>query len=391
MISMLLLVIIYISFISMGLQDSLLGSAWPSMYTTLNVPLHFLGFISMTYAAGTVIASVFSEKIIKRLGTGLVVAISVLMTAAALMGFSFTSRFALLFLWAALLGLGGGSLDAALNNYVAVHYKAIHMNWLHCFWGVGASVGPIVMSFFLINKNSWNIGYRTISLIQCSLVAVLFSTLFLWGKIKSPVNDRNGRDSKSIPFKEIFSTVGVKQVLVAFFCYCTVEATTLFWGSSFLVMEKNIPPEKAAQWLSLFFIGITAGRFISGFMTFKFNNRQMIRLGQSLIVCGIAALILPVERVLLLPGFFMIGFGCAPIFPSLIHETPKNFGVDKSQAIVGIQMACAYIGSTLMPPFFGLITSFFSFKTFPIFIGIMLALCILMTETLNKKVEKNRA
>jgi len=390
MISTVLLVIIYLSFISLGLPDSLLGSAWPSMYGGLNVPLHYAGYISMIIAGGTVISSIFSERVIRRLGTGVVTAFSVLMTAAALLGFSFSSAFVLLCLWAVPLGLGAGSVDAALNNYVALHYKAKHMSWLHCFWGVGASTGPIIMSFFLIHKNSWNSGYRAIGLIQCCLVFILFITISLWGKNKSQTNVEKSESSKGIKFKELFQIAGVKQILVAFFCYCSLETTTGLWGSSFLVMEKNISPETAAQWISLYYIGITAGRFISGFLTMKLNNRQMVRLGQAFIACGIIALMLPIGW-LLLPGFFIIGLGCAPIYPSLLHETPRNFGSEKSQAIMGIQMASAYIGTTFMPPLFGQVTSFFGFNVFPLFIGGILILNIVMVELLNKRVDKNKA
>jgi len=391
MASLILLIIIYISFISLGLPDSLLGSAWPSMYSCLNVPLHYAGYISMIIAGGTVVSSIFSERIIRRLGTGLVAAFSVLMTAVALLGFSFSPGFALLCLCAIPLGLGAGSIDAALNNYVALHYKAKHMSWLHCFWGVGASIGPIIMSYFLIRGKSWTLGYRAIGVIQSALVAVLFITISLWGKNKSQSSSaQNGGEIKEtrqgIPFSELFHTAGVKPILVAFFCYCSIEATTGLWGSSFLVIEKGIAPEIAARWISLFFIGITSGRFVSGFLTMKFNNRQMVRLGQAFIACGIIALLLPFGRTLLLPGFFIIGLGCAPIYPSLLHETPRNFGSEKSQAIMGIQMASAYVGSTFMPPLFGQIASYLSFKIFPLFIGGVLLLNILMVELLNKKI-----
>jgi len=388
MLSTILLVIIYLSFISLGLPDSLLGSAWPSMYGGLSVPLHYAGYISMIIAGGTVISSFFSERIIRRFGTGIVTAFSVLLTAAALLGFSFSSAFPLLCLWAVPLGLGAGSVDAALNNYVALHYKARHMSWLHCFWGIGASIGPIIMSFFLINKNSWNLGYRAIGLLQCCLVAILFITISLWGKNKSQNDNEKSETVKGISFKELFRTAGVKHILIAFFCYCSIESTAGLWGSSFLVMEKNISPEIAAQWISLYYIGITSGRFISGFLTMKLNNRQMVRLGQGLIACGIIALMLPVGRILLLPGFFIIGLGCAPIYPSLLHETPKNFGSEKSQAIMGIQMASAYIGTTFIPPLFGQITKYFSFFVFPLFIGFILILNIIMVELLNKKIDR---
>jgi len=376
----------------LGLPDSLLGSAWPSMYSGLNVPLHYAGYISMIIAGGTVISSIFSERIIRRLGTGLVAAFSVLMTAVALLGFSVSPVFLLLCLCAIPLGLGAGSIDAALNNYVALHYKAKHMSWLHCFWGVGASIGPIIMSYFLIRGSPWSLGYRAIGLIQSALVVVLFVTLSLWGKNKSKDNNeiKESHQDRGIRFSELFHTVGVKPILVAFFCYCSIETTTGLWGSSFLVIEKGIAPEIAARWISLFFIGITSGRFISGFLTMKFTNRQMVRLGQAFIAFGIIALLLPLGRTLLLPGFFIIGLGCAPIYPSLLHETPRNFGSEKSQAIMGIQMASAYIGTTFMPPLFGRVASYLSFKTFPLFIGGILLLNIVMVELLNKKVG-NRA
>jgi fucose permease len=356
------------------------------MYNGLNVPLHYAGYISMIIAGGTVISSIFSERIIRRLGTGLVAAFSVLLTAVALLGFSVSSVFALLCLCSIPLGLGAGSIDAALNNYVALHYKAKHMSWLHCFWGVGASIGPIIMSCFLIRGSSWSLGYRAIGLIQSALVVVLFITISLWGKNKPENSNEIKETRQGIQFSEVFHTVGVKQILVAFFCYCSIEATTGLWGSSFLVIEKNIAPEIAARWISLFFIGITSGRFVSGFLTMKFNNRQMVRLGQAFIAIGIIALLLPFGRTLLLPGFFIIGLGCAPIYPSLLHETPRNFGNEKSQAIMGIQMASAYIGTTFMPPLFGRITSYLSFKTFPFFIGGVLLLNILMVELVNKKI-----
>ncbi|MDR1230568.1 MAG: MFS transporter [Spirochaetaceae bacterium] len=379
-----LLIIIYLSFISLGLPDSLLGSAWPSMYNSLNVPLHYAGFISMIIAGGTVISSIFSEKIIRRFGTGVVTAVSVLMTAMALIGFSVSHVFMALCLFAIPLGLGAGSVDAALNNYVALHYKARHMSWLHCFWGIGASIGPIIMSLFLIRNNSWNLGYRTIGIIQICLVVLLFVSLPLWRNKKE---NETAAKNEPVKFTQLFRIAGVKQVLIAFFCYCSIETVTGLWGSSYLVTVKNISPEIAAQWIALYYIGITAGRFISGFVTMKLSNRQMIRLGQGIIAGGIIVLVLPFGNYTLLSGLFMIGLGCAPIYPSLIHETPKNFGKEYSQGIIGIQMASAYIGTTLMPPIFGRIASETNFNMFPIFIGIILILKIIMVEVLNKKID----
>jgi len=385
MISILLLIIIYFSFISLGLPDALLGSAWPSMFGSLNVPLHYAGIILIIATGGSVISCIFSGKIINRFGTGIVTAVSVLMTAAALIGFSIFNSFFYLCLCAVPLGFGGGSVDAALNNYVALHYKARHMSWLHCFWGIGASLGPIIMSFFLLNNNSWSSGYRTIGLIQICLVFLLFISLPLWDKNN---NTESYAKQKQIKFRELLSVAGVKEALMTFFCYCTIELTTGLWGASYLVMEKGISPEIAAQWISLYYIGITAGRFISGFATIKINNRQMIRLGQIITGCGIIVLTLPFGNSVLLPGLFMIGLGCAPVFPSLIHETPVNFGKEYSQAIMGLQVASAYIGTTIMPPVFGWLASILSFSIFPVFIGLILLVKIILVETLKRKVDK---
>jgi fucose permease len=389
MITVLLLIIIYISFISLGLPDSLLGAAWPLMYRLLNVPVHYAGYISMIIAAGAVVSALFSGKIIRRLGTGLVTVISVFMTAAALIGCSFSRIFATLCLCAIPLGLGAGSVDAALNNYVAVHYQAKHMSWLHCFWGIGASLGPIIMSSFLIRGDSWSLGYRTIGILQSCLVIILIATLPLWGKHKTTDAQKPETMRRNIKTGELLRIHGVKQAMISFFCYCTIETTTGLWGSSYLVTVKNISPEIAAWWISLYYIGITVGRFISGFLTMKFNNRQVIRYGQGLIAGGIIALLLPFGAISLLPGFLLIGLGCAPIFPGLLHETPKNFGSEHSQTIMGIQMASAYIGTTIMPLAFGRLASFTSFSIFPVFIGIILIVKILMIEKLNRIVSSS--
>jgi fucose permease len=387
-ISALLLILIYLAFISLGLPDSLLGSAWPSMYGTLGVPLHYAGYIAMIIAGGTVVSSIFSERVIRRLGTGLVTAISVFMTAAALIGFSLSHTVIGLCFCAIPLGLGAGSVDAALNNYVALHYKARHMSWLHCFWGVGASAGPLIMAAYLTKGSPWNLGYRTVGVIQFCLVVLLFVSLPLWGKHTVEAAQEQKR---SMGYRELFRIPGVKQVLVTFFCYCSIEQITGLWGSSYLVRAKNISPDIAARWIALYFGGITAGRFISGFLTIKLNNRQMVRLGQGLIACGIVTLLLPINSTIaLLLGFFIIGLGCAPIYPSLIHETPKNFGSEYSQTIIGIQMATAYIGITLMPPLFGWIASHTTFSIFPVFIGGILVLKISMAETVHKKVDASR-
>ncbi|MDF2588549.1 MAG: major facilitator superfamily 1 [Anaerocolumna sp.] len=388
-----LLIIIYVAFISLGLPDSLLGSAWPAMHVDIGVPISYAGIVSMIIAGGTIISSFFSDKIIRKLGTGIVTAISVSMTAIALLGFSISNEFIYLCLWAIPLGLGAGSIDAALNNFVALHYKAKHMSWLHCFWGVGAMTGPIIMSYCLEKGAFFQLGYRVVAIIQFILVAILVITLPLWKKIKlsSKIENQeklseNVQEHKVLSVKELLQLPGAKQVLIAFFCYCAIEATTGLWGSSFMVTQRGISAETAARWTSLFYFGITFGRFLSGFVTMKLNHKQMIRLGEIIILLGVIALLLPFGNLVLCAGFILIGLGCAPIYPSLLHETPVNFGAEYSQSIMGIQMSCAYIGSTFMPPFFGLLASKISYAIMPYFTGGLLILMIVMIELLNKRI-----
>jgi len=378
-----LLVIIYISFISLGLPDALLGSAWPSMYQTLNVPVSYAGIISMIISGGTIISSLFSGKFIYKLGTGKLTAISVGMTAIALFGFSISNTFWHLCLWGIPYGLGAGSVDAALNNFVALHYKARHMNWLHCFWGVGATLGPYIMGILLTNGFKWNSGYFTISLIQIVLTSVLFLTLPLWKEKKTDNKDKEEEIYKNYSLREIITLPGTMSILIAFFSYCALEATTGLWAASYLVLNRGISAEIAAKWAASFYFGITIGRFISGFITFKMNNKNMVRLGQGIIILGLLLLILPFSNHMAFIGLILIGLGCAPIYPSLIHSTPNNFGRDVSHSIIGVQMASAYLGTTLMPPLFGFLQEYFNIRLYPIYLTILVFLMIVMVEKSN--------
>ena len=384
----LLLIIIYLSFISLGLPDSLLGSAWPTMYPQLEVPVSYAGVISMIIAVGTVVSSLQSDRLTRRFGTGRVTAFSVATTAVALFGFSISSRFWQLCLWAVPYGLGAGSVDASLNNYVALHYKSKHMSWLHCMWGVGASAGPYIMGFAMTHGGSWNGGYRSIALIQAALTAILFFSLPLW-KGRPQITDESGKqvEAKPLSFAEVLKLRGVKEVLVCFFCYCALEQTTGLWASSYLTLHKGVPAETAAGFASMFFLGITVGRAVSGFLTMKLDDVQMIRLGQSLIAAGIVIMLLPVGAAASLAGFVIIGLGCAPVYPCIIHSTPAHFGADKSQAIIGIQMACAYVGICLMPPLFGLLANHISVALLPWYLIVILSLMIVMHERLVKCVK----
>ena len=383
----LLLVIIYLAFISLGLPDSLLGSAWPSIYGSFGVSIESAGIISIIVSACTVASSLSSDRIIRRFGVGRVTFISVVMTALALIGFSFSSSFALLCMFAIPLGFGAGSVDAALNNFVALHYKAKHMSWLHCFWGVGASLGPIVMAYSLLRMQSWHAGYRIIGILQFALVAVLLLALPLWEKVPSATVENVDTKPATVPMRRLIRLSGARQVLLAFFCYCGIEHTVGLWGSSYLVTVHEIAAETAAGWISLYFIGITFGRLLSGFFAIKLQHRQMIRLGLILIGVGLVILLLPVQDDFVLFGLFLLGLGLAPIFPSLIHETPINFGSEYSGAMIGLQMACAYLGMTCMPPLFGRFGTKMSYALFPVFLGALFLLMIFMIIQLYKRID----
>jgi len=337
----------------------------------------------MLIAGGTIISGLNSGRLIRKLGTGKVTAISVCMTAAALFGFSISHSFILLCLWAVPYGLGAGSVDVALNNFVALHYKARHMSWLHCFWGIGATMGPYVMGFCLTRGLAWNSGYRIISVLQVVLTAILIFSIPLWKKAGSSA-EQGVVSHKSLSIRELIRIPGAKQALTAFFCYCAVETTTGLWSSSYMVMDRGLSVGDAAKWTALFYLGITFGRFVSGFVTMRLGNKQMVRVGQGIAVLGIIALLLPFGNMVMYAGFVLIGLGCAPIFPSLLHATPDNFGKELSQAIMGIQMASAYIGSTFIPPLFGFLAERINIKLYPFFLFAFVMIMIGMVESLNK-------
>lgn len=377
----LLLVIIYLAFISLGLPDSLLGSAWPVMYQEFSVPVSYAGGISMIIAAGTIVSSLQSDRLTKKLGTGKVTAFSVLLTAAALFGFSVSHSFAALCLWAVPYGLGAGSVDASLNNYVALHYASRHMSWLHCMWGVGASLGPYIMGYALTGGQGWNMGYRYIAILQIALTAILVFSLPLWKTQTSDDAGQTGEENKRpLSLRQIVSIPGAKEILVTFFCYCALEQTAGLWASSYLVLQRGLAEETAAGFAGLFYIGITAGRAAGGFLTMKLNDTQMIRLGQGLILCGVVCLLLPFGDMAALAGLVMTGLGCAPIYPSIIHSTPAHFGADKSQAMIGVQMASAYVGTCFMPPVFGFLANHISVSLYPAFLLVILLLMVGMHE-----------
>ena len=373
----LLLALIYIAFISLGLPDSLLGSGWPVIHNDLNVSISFMGVVSMVISGGTIVSSLFSDKLTRKLGTRIVTVSSVFLTAIALFGFSFSDRFWMLIVFAVPYGLGAGAIDAALNNYVALHYASKHMSWLHCFWGVGTIVSPFVMSYALTNS-TWNQGYRIVGFIQLGIALLLLATLPVW---KVHQNTNGHQETKSLGLTDALKIKGVPFLLIGFFAYCAAEATAMSWASTYFVEVKGINTERAAEFASLFYIGITVGRFVSGFVTDKLGDRKMIVIGTCILSCGVISLLIPTNYELVsLIGFVVIGLGCAPIYPCIIHSTPDNFGAENSGAIIGIQMASAYAGSTLIPPLFGLLGNLIGFKILPVYLFVFIILMITMTE-----------
>lgn len=377
----LLLAVIYLAFISLGLPDSLLGAAWPTIRTAFDVPLSYMGIISMIISGGTIISSLMSERFTKKFGVSGVTTVSVLLTAIALFGFSVSTEFYQMCLWGIPYGIGAGAIDAALNNYVAVHYNSRHMSWLHSFWGVGTVISPYIMSYALTHS-VWSDGYKMVSYIQFSIVFVLILSLSLW-----KVNQSSGveKDSaKLLGFKGALQIKGVPYLLVGFMAYCAAEATAMLWTSSFLEGVRGASKDEAAAFGSLFFIGMTVGRFVSGFVSDKVGDSKMIRLGTGIALSGVLCIIFPVKIVSII-GFIIIGLGCSPVYPCIIHSTPYNFGAENSQGIIGIQMASAYIGSTFMPPVFGLIANHISLKLMPVYLAFFLILSVVMISKAEKK------
>ena len=376
----LLLAVIYLAFISLGLPDSTLGAAWPTRYAEMNIPISYMGIVSFVISAGTILSVLLTDRAIARLGTKWVVFISVMLTAVSMFGFSSAKEFYQICLWGVPYGLGAGAIDAALNNYVALHYSSRHMSWLHCFWGVGTIVSPYIMSFALA-EGSWTEGYRSVSYIQLGIAMIILLSFPLWKK-----NAAGGKEevkTEPTPFAKAVKIKGVMPVLIGFMSYCAAECTAMLWASSYFEGVFSVSKEEAASLGSLFFIGITAGRFLAGFITERLGDSRMIFIGSTVAAAGILLTAIPVKEVAIV-GFVILGFGCAPIYPCIIHSTPIRFGEERSQSIIGIQMAAAYLGSTVMPSLFGLIANHISISLMPLYLGIFTILMILMIKQADR-------
>jgi len=365
----LLLAVIYISFISLGLPDAILGAAWPVMEQELRVPTAWAGQVSMIISLGTVVSSLQSDRLTKKWGAGKVTACSVALTAIALAGFSFSTRFWMLCLWAIPYGLGAGSVDAAVNNYAALHYSSRHMSWLHCMWGLGASTGPVIMGAVLTQGLSWSVGYRSIALMQVLLTLALLMSLPLWRRNAG----EEEMTRRPMSLREVLALPGAKEVIITFCCYCGLETTAGLWASTYLVSCRGLTEELAASWASWFYTGITLGRGLSGFLTARLGDRKMVCLGFCGVGLGLVIVLVPISPVGALVGLVLTGLGCAPVYPSLIHATPAFFGAERSQAVIGVQMAGAYIGSSFAPPVFGLLGGVLGIGSYPVYMLVLLA------------------
>ena len=380
----LLLAIIYVAFIGLGLPDSLLGAAWPLMVGEFEVSVSYAGIITMIICVGTIISSLLSDMLTRKLGAGLVTAVSVSLTAGALLGFALSDSFWVLCILAVPYGVGAGAVDAALNNYVALHYASRHMSWLHCFWGVGATVGPYIMGWAIGTSRGWRSGYGIVSAIQIAIAIVIFLSLPMWRK-KHAENVGEEECEAPVGLRAVLKMKGVKAILLAFLGYCAFESTAGLWASSYLVEYRRVGAETAAFFASMFYLGITAGRFLSGFVSDRFGDKNMIRIGVGVMCCGVVLVALPITSVAVaLAGLVILGVGAAPVYPSVIHSTHTHFGKENSHAVVGIQMASAYCGSTFMPPLFGLIAQHINIAFYPYFLAIFVLLLLIMTERVNK-------
>lgn len=380
-----LIAIIYLAFISLGLPDSMLGAAWPTMHGEIGADISVAGIISMIISLGTIVSSLLADYLTRKFGSAMVTAVSTLTTAVSIFGFSISSSLTELCLWAIPYGLGAGAIDATLNNYVALHYNSRTMSWLHCFWGLGATISPYIMGYCITGGFGWRNGYFSVSIIQAAISVLLFVSFPLWKRKAAETTKTGEKDApeKPLGISGVMKLKGISSLLIAFFAYCSVEWTTVLWSASYLVENRGIDAAAVAKFSSFFLIGITVGRFLSGIIADKLGDKLLIRFGTYIVISGILLVLIPINTTVALIGLIIIGFGCAPIYPAIIHSTPENFGKENSQAIIGIQMAAAYCGTTFMPMVFGFIASITDIAVFPLYLLIITMFMLIMIERLN--------
>ena len=386
----LILVIIFIDFIGLGVPDSLLGAAWPAIYPEFVLPVSTSSILSIINVCGTITSSLLSSRLINRFGTAKVTAVSTVLTAIALGGFSISKNIYFLCLFSVPLGLGGGAIDTALNNYVALHYKATHMSFLHCFYGIGVSLSPYLMSIALSKDNNWRLGYRYAFFIQLTISLITIISIPLWKKANTISTSGKSEEvrSKNISLLKLAKMPTVRLVWIMFLCSCTIECTCGNWGSTFLVNSKGLTPKAAAQIITFYYIGMAIGRFLSGILAFRLSSWKIIHIGMGSVLIAVILLVLPMPATVSGIALFMIGLGNGPVFPNLIHLTPKNFGKEISQSVMGSQMAAAYIGVMIFPPILGVLAQIFGMNVFPYYIALFFALMLASMIVLIKKLIK---
>ncbi len=389
----LLLLVIYVAFIGLGIPDSLFGTAWPAIYPEFSLPFSFGSFVTFSIACGTVVSSLLSARFINRFGTAVVTAVSTTLTALALLGFSLSENLLFLCLFSLPLGLGAGAIDAALNNYVAMHYSASHMSYLHCFYGIGVTISPYLMSLALSDDNNWRSGYRLAFFLQAGIALITILSFPLWKKVRhseqTPGKSETEENvSRTLSLRELFSMRDVRFVWLAFISSCALEWLCGSWCGTFLVEAKGMSPDRAAAMVTFYYLGIALGRFLSGVLSHKFASWKIIHLGEGVLILALAAFCLPLPAPAAAVALFLIGFGNGPIYPNLTHLTPIHFGKEISQSVMGSQMAAAYLGIMLAPPLFGLVAQRFGSYLLPYFLLAFFVLLIASTLSLYRSSQK---
>lgn len=386
-----LLIIIYIAFVSLGIPDSLLGAAWPAIYVDFGLPVSFLNILSVLISVCTMISSMVSARLIKRYGTAIVSAVSTALTAIALFGFSVSKSFLWLCLFALPLGAGAGAIDSGLNNYVALHYKATHMSFLHCFYGVGVSLSPYLMSIALGNDSNWHKGYRNAFYIQFVISLIVILTLPVWKKVKHTATEYDEAPQVTLPFLSLIKRADIRAAAMVFLSSCSVEFLCGVWGSTFLVGARGLSPEKAARAVTFYYVGITLGRFLSGVFSNKFTPHKIIAAGQSITFIAALLLFFGKNPVAATAGLFLVGTGNGAIYPNMMYLTPENFGAEISQSVMGIQLTGAYFGILATPLIFGVFAQKIGLWLFPVFIAVFFALMVYYTFALKRRCARFKA
>lgn len=385
-----LLIVIYMAFIGLGIPDSLFGTAWPAIYTEFQLPISFGSFVTVLISFGTILSSLVSNRLIHRLGTNRVSAFSTLLTALALLGFSFAPNLGTMCALSIFLGLGAGAIDVALNNYVALHYSATHMSFLHCFYGVGVAVSPYILSLVIQGEAGWRGGYRIAFLLQLAITAVLFCTLPLWNKAHGGTQQAEQHSEKTLSFAESMRIPGVKLMCGLFIFSCAIECTCGGWGSTFLVEARQMSTDKAAQVIMLYYVGMAIGRLWSGLVASRLHSWKIIGIGQIVLGVGLGLLLIPGSAAISAAGLFLIGLGNGPLFPNFNYLTPENFGADVSQSVIGVQMSSAYVGIMLAPMLGGVLGQTLGMEIFPVYLLLFYGLMIPATAAVKRTVKTRR-